>query len=126
MSRNLKAGTPVLIVEDESLIRWTLRHYLIQAGVSVQEADTGAVALDFLRRDRICGILLDLRLPDMDGMEILRKVRQTHPDCPVWIMTAHGTPKIEAEAAALGVKEFLHKPFDAKALAERIAAALGI
>ncbi len=121
----MSATTAMLIVEDEFLIRWALRHHLTEAGIAVREAGTGADAMEQLKADGVCGIVLDLRLPDMDGMDILREARRTHPDCPVWIMTAHGTPENEAEAAALGVKEFLHKPFDTKSLAERIAVVLG-
>jgi CheY-like chemotaxis protein len=115
----------MLIVEDEALIRWPLKQRLEEEGYSVIEAADGATALDRLSHDGIKGVLLDLRLPDIDGMEILRKLRQTHPDCRVWIMTAYGTPEVRAEAAQLGIEEFVDKPFDVEALIQKLVARLG-
>jgi DNA-binding NtrC family response regulator len=110
----------VLIVEDEALIRWSLRERLKEAGLSVVEAANGAVALDKIAHNGISAALVDLRLPDMTGLEVLKLFREKHPDCPVWIMTAYGTPAAESEAEQLGVTEFLNKPFDIAELVDKV------
>jgi DNA-binding NtrC family response regulator len=114
----------VLVVEDEALIRWSLRERLKEAGLSVVEAANGTVALDKIAHNGICAALLDLRLPDMNGLDILEEFRKQHPDAPVWIMTAYGTAAAEARAEKLGVTEFLNKPFDIKELVEKVVATL--
>lgn len=114
----------VLIVEDEALIRWSLRERLKEAGISVVEAANGAVALDKIAHNGICAALLDLRLPDMSGLDILKVFREQHPNCPAWIMTAYGTPAAEEQAEQLGVTEFLSKPFDIAELVAKVVALL--
>lgn len=106
----------ILVADDEALIRWSLRQKLEDAGFHVMEADTGQSALGLLAHGAICGVLLDLRLPDISGLEVLKQLRKTHPLCCVWIMTAYGTPEAEAEAARLKVDGFLRKPFNMDAL----------
>jgi DNA-binding NtrC family response regulator len=102
----------VLVVDDEALIRWSLSQKLQDAGFNVLEADTGQSALNQISHDGICAILLDLRLPDINGMEVLRELRKIHPECCVWIMTAYGSSEAEQEAGNLDVIGFLNKPFD--------------
>ncbi|MCA8911191.1 MAG: response regulator [Planctomycetes bacterium] len=114
----------VLVVDDEALIRWSLSQKLQDAGFSVLEADTGRSALSQISHDGICAILLDLRLPDVNGLEVLRELRKTHPECCVWIMTAYGSPDAEQEAADLGVLGFLNKPFDMDELVSELQSRL--
>lgn len=123
MSKPLKAV--MLVVEDEALIRWPLRLRLEEAGLKVLEAEDGKSALDHLSHDGIAGVLLDLRLPDISGMEVFRRLRVTHPSAHVWIMTAYGTPQARREAEALGVEEFIDKPFDVDALVQKLLDTLG-
>lgn len=111
----------ILIVDDEALIRWSLRERLQDRGLEVIEAGDGRAALDLISHNGICAALLDLRLPDMSGLEILKAFRVYHSRCPVWIMTAYGTPAAEQTAEKLGIRAFLNKPFDIDALVEMIA-----
>lgn len=68
-------------------------------------------------------MILDLKISGIDGMEVLRRVRKTHPDIRVIIQTGHGNDLDEAEARQLGVFDYLKKPVDTELLAERIRAA---
>lgn len=114
----------VLIVEDEALIRWSLRLRLTELGLDVLEAESGSGALKHLAHDGISGVLLDLRLPDISGIEVLRQLRKTHPGCRVWVMTAYGTPEVRKAAAELGVVDFVDKPFDVQRLVSEVNSVL--
>ncbi|NUQ33890.1 MAG: response regulator [Planctomycetaceae bacterium] len=110
----------VLVVDDENLIRWSLYEKLTEAGYDVVEAGDGKSALELARRDGIAMMLLDYRLPDMDGLKVLDELRSIHPDCPVIMMSAYGTDAVKVEALAKGVKEFIDKPFDYDAVVSNI------
>lgn len=112
----------VLIVEDEALIRWALQQMLEEAGLTVLEASDVHSALDCVRRNGVCAILLDLRLPDGSGLEVLQAFRDLHPECPAWVMTAYGTPAAEQEAERLGVIEFVKKPFELAGFVKKVVA----
>ncbi len=101
----------VLVVDDEKLIRWTLHERLAEAGYDVAEAETGEAALG--RADEGADlVLLDLRLPDSDGLDILRRLRERQPDTPVILMTAHSTIPNAVEAMKLGAYHYVNKPLD--------------
>jgi DNA-binding response OmpR family regulator len=104
----------ILVVDDEPLIRWSLRERLTGAGYEVLEAGTGLEALDAFAARTPALVLLDLALPELDGIGVLKSVRRTDPSCPVIVMSAHGSPGSGsgAEALELGAVHFLTKPFD--------------
>jgi len=121
-SRSL-AGRSVLVVDDEFLIRWSLRERLSQAGLNVAEAATGAEAIDrFAAAVEV--VLLDVRLPDADGLDLLRRFKALRSDVTVVMITAHGTDDMADEARALGAYAFVHKPFDVEQVAALVARAL--
>jgi DNA-binding NtrC family response regulator len=110
-----KLPTPmVLVVDDEPLIRWSLSEGLSDGGYAVRLAANGAEA-----RAVLAGadgapmvVLLDLRLPDVTDLSLLREVRTRWPGLPIVMMTAHGTRDDAAKARELGVFRFVDKPFD--------------
>lgn len=104
----------VLIVDDEALIRWSVAESLESAGHDVLEAGSAAEAMRLVDSgaDGIGVAVLDLRLPDSSDLSLLRRIRQTAPDCHVILMTAHGTPEILDEAMRSGAFAVLTKPFD--------------
>ena len=118
------AGEKVLIVEDERLLRMTLRERLQREGYQVQEADTGAVALQTIREDEPDLILLDYRLPDMTGIDVLRQIRELRLDTTTILITAYSSIGNAVEAMKLGAHDYLNKPVDHDDLLATIAKAL--
>lgn len=113
----------VLIVDDEESVCWTLERALTQDGFEVQTAATAEDALARLRQWAPDIVLLDVRLPGMDGLEALTRFRQTAPDVPVIIMTAFGRLTVAVDAVARGAFDYLAKPFDLEAALATISSA---
>ncbi len=103
---------PILIVDDEKNIRLTLSQALETLGAQIDTAANGEEALAKLKEKTFGLILLDIRMPGMDGMEVLRRVREVRPDIRVIMITAYGTVESAVEAMKLGAVDFLQKPFD--------------
>ena len=101
----------VLIVEDESLIRWSLRQKFEERSYRVTEAETGQSALEALNSGIFDLILLDYRLPDMTGLDVLRHIRELDTDAVVIMMTAYSTIESAVEAIKLGAYDYVAKPF---------------
>jgi len=113
----------VLIVDDEKNIRLTLAQALEPLGVETDTAVNGEEALAKLKNKEFGLILLDLKMPGIDGMEVLRKVSESRPDIRVIIITAHGTIESAVEAMKFGAVDFLQKPFvpkEIRALVSRV------
>jgi two-component system, OmpR family, copper resistance phosphate regulon response regulator CusR len=104
----------VLIVEDERRIADFLAKGLVRQGYDVQCAYTGSEALEWTSGERpsppINLIVLDLGLPDLDGLDVLRALRGRGSDVPVIVLTARTEPSDQAEALRLGAAEYLTKP----------------
>jgi DNA-binding NtrC family response regulator len=123
-----KPPTPVvLVVDDEALIRWALAEGLSELGYAVELAASGAEARGSLVAvgSQPLVVLLDLRLPDVTDMSLLREIRTTRPDAPVFIMTAHGNDEDAAEARRLGARDFIEKPFDVQEVVRLVSSAWG-
>ncbi len=101
----------VLIVDDERNIRLTVGQALERLNVEVLEAVTGEEALETLRKESVSLVLLDLKMPGIDGMEVLRKLRDGGNEVKVVVITAHGTVDNAVEAMKLGAVDFIQKPF---------------
>jgi DNA-binding response OmpR family regulator len=113
----------ILVVDDEKNIRLTLSQSLEPLGMPVQTAANGEDALQTLREGRFGLVLLDLKMPGLDGMEVLRRVRDEWPGIRVIIITAHGSIESAVEAMKLGAMDFVQKPFspaDIRELATRV------
>jgi DNA-binding NtrC family response regulator len=104
------ANEHVLIVEDEKLIRWSIKARLEEQGYTVTEVDTGKKAFELWDQEDFDLMLLDFRLPDTTGVEILRRVKQQSPETSVVMMTAYGTVESAVEAMKLGAFDYLTKP----------------
>jgi len=114
----------VLIVEDESLIRWSLRQKFEERGYRVTEAENGKTAIEAIEGGRFDLIMLDFRLPDMTGVDILRVVRESDPDAVVLMMTAYSTIETAVEAIKLGAFDYIPKPFQMEHLLHTVDKAL--
>jgi len=102
---------PILVVDDEKNIRLTMSQSLEPLGIKVQTAVNGEEALQKLRQDQFGLVFLDLKMPGMDGMEVLRRIKEDWPKVRVIIITAHGSIESAVEAMKLGAVDFIQKPF---------------
>jgi two-component system, NtrC family, C4-dicarboxylate transport response regulator DctD len=110
----------VLVVDDEPLIRWSVSETLEQRGFAVVEAGNAQTAMDEANKPQqpFAVALLDVRLPDSDGLGLLRHLRRLTPETQVILMTAHGSPELAQDALDLGAYCVLDKPFELSAMAD--------
>jgi len=102
---------PILVVDDEKNIRLTMSQSLEPLDMAVKTAASGEEALEKLRSGLFGVVFLDLKMPGMDGMEVLRRIKKDWPKIRVIIITAHGTIESAVEAMKLGAVDFIQKPF---------------
>src|SRR5262245_1893005 len=100
----------LLLVDDEPNILSTLRRALELEGYAVEVAGAGRIALDKARARAFDGVLLDVAMPEMDGLEVLRALRELNPELPVMMMSGNATLATAVEATKLGACDFLEKP----------------
>jgi len=115
----------ILVIDDEELIRWSLEQVLASDGHRVALAADGAEALARMGEAVPDLCLLDLKLPDCDGLQLLPRLHGLAPDLPVVVMTAYGSAEIEREARRIGAVDFLRKPVDPGELCIRLRKLLG-
>jgi len=111
---------PILVVDDEKNIRLTVSQTLESLGLKTDSASTGEEALAKLREKEFGLILLDLNMPVVDGVEVLRQVRKYRPDLRVIVMTAYGTRELAVEAIKLGAVDVIRKPFVPEEIRKRV------
>ncbi len=102
----------VLIVDDELAIRETLEQILTYEGYTVQKAASGVEALQAVKQQRPDVMLLDVKMPGMDGFEVLEKVIAEEPPVPAIVISGHGTIETAVEAVKGGAYDYLEKPLD--------------
>ena len=102
---------PILIVDDEKNIRLTMTQSLEPLDIPVQTAVNGEEALRKLQETSFGLVFLDLKMPGMDGMAVLRQIEDDWPKIRVIIMTAHGTIETAVEAMKFGAVDYIQKPF---------------
>jgi two-component system response regulator AtoC len=113
----------ILVVDDEQLIRWSLAERLRSEGYEVLEAENGAEALEHAQ-EGVDLVLLDYKLPDLDGVTILRKLKELDPDTLVILLTAYASVDTAVTAMKLGAYHFANKPFDLDTIAAMVEQAL--
>lgn len=102
----------ILIVDDEKNMVWALKNALQPLGYKIISASRGKEAIEMIKMNEPSLVLLDIRLPDKNGIEVLKEIRVTHKIMPVIMMTAHGTVETAIQAMKLGATDYLSKPFD--------------
>src|SRR5688572_12185056 len=102
----------ILVVDDEKSIRKTLREILEYEDFKVDEAADGAEGLSLLQKDKYDIILCDIKMPKVDGMEVLDKVIESAHDVPIIMISGHGNIETAVEAVKKGAYDFIAKPLD--------------
>jgi DNA-binding NtrC family response regulator len=108
--------TRILVVDDEEIVRDSLASWLARDGYTVGTAPDGASALERVRAEPWSILVVDLKMPGMDGLEVLAKAKEARPEVAVLIMTAFATVDTAVAAMKLGARDYLLKPFDPEEL----------
>ncbi|HRP75553.1 MAG TPA: sigma 54-interacting transcriptional regulator [Rhodocyclaceae bacterium] len=119
-------GPHLLVVDDDKDLLRLLSMRLRASGYRVSTAESAEAAIALLAVERFSLVVSDVRLPDRDGLALFEDIRRGNPALPVILLTAHGTIPDAVEATSRGVFGYLTKPFDSKALLDKIADALRI
>lgn len=106
----------ILVVDDEESIRWIFKKVLEKKGFKLSTAENGLQCLKELDKDEYFLVFLDIKLPDMDGLEILKKLKQKEKRPFVIVMTGHGSMKNAVEAMKMGAYDYITKPFEIEQL----------
>ena len=110
----------ILVIDDEQGIRDLLDTLLSRKGYDVVLAENGRKGLEAFRRERPDVVVLDLKMPGMDGLTVLQEVRTLNPLQPVIILTGAGTPEMEQQIRTLGVTEYVEKEFSLHLLGDSL------
>jgi DNA-binding NtrC family response regulator len=108
----MKEKKTILVIDDERSMRKNVNDILLREGYTVVEAADGESALTVFRKSLFHAVLLDINLPMMDGLQVLREIKKEEPDLPVMVFTAYGTSERAIEAMKLGAYDYIEKPFD--------------
>ena len=102
----------ILVVDDAAFMRMRCKKLLTQSGYDVLEANTGAQAVEVYKECRPDMVLLDITMPDMDGLTALKEIKKIDPNAKVAIVTAMGQQSIVTDALKAGAQDFVIKPFE--------------
>src|SRR5579862_754658 len=102
----------VLVIDDDASLRFTLEAVLSDAGLVVEACDGGASGLAAFELHGADVVLTDLAMPEMDGMQVLERMRASDPSVPVLMLTAHGSERVAVAAMKAGAFDYVPKPFD--------------
>jgi UDP-3-O-acyl N-acetylglucosamine deacetylase len=114
----------ILVVDDEAGIRQSVRGVLADEGYRVLEAEDGRGALRLIESERPRLVILDIWMPEMDGIELLRRIRDSDPATPVIVISGHGNIETAVTATKLGAFDFIEKPFSLDGLLQVVDRAL--
>jgi len=116
----MKETCSILVVDDEEIVRESLAHWLGEDGYRVDTASDGQTALGKLAESSFAIMLVDLKMPGMDGLQLLREARKCRPDLVVILMTAYATVDTAVQAMKQGAHDYLLKPFDPEGLSRMV------
>jgi len=114
----------VLVVDDEPTLRRLMRRALAEIGLDVVEAANGLEALERLQTHEVVAVVSDVRMPLMNGLELVEQLQRQAPDVPIVLVSGSEEVRTRAGAQALGAFDFLAKPFDLFELACRVLSAV--
>jgi DNA-binding NtrC family response regulator len=111
----------MLLIDDDEWIRDSLSFFFEDEGCHLASVETAKEGLEELKRQPYDIIIVDYRLPDMDGLEFLKQVRVSHPDALTILVTAYGSKEVFLKARKIGVQGFIDKPFTLKAIKDTLS-----
>jgi DNA-binding NtrC family response regulator len=114
----------ILVVDDEDIVRTSCSRTLSPEGYEVRLAKNGVEGLKMASEERFDLVLTDLKMPDMDGIEVLRIIREKWPETAVIIVTGYQTVDTAVKAIKLGAYDYIEKPFTPDALISAVAEAM--
>ncbi len=118
--RQGRADFGVLVVDDEYTVRDSIKEWLEEEGFFVEAAASGEEALDAMEKQSFKMMLLDIKMPGMDGVAVLKKTMENYPEMAVVMMTAYATVETAVEAMKTGAMDYLMKPFDPEDLVSKV------
>lgn len=116
MPTDQQVDQQVYVIDDDDAVRDSLEFLLKSAGLAVESYESAQEFLKQLSRVRLGCIITDVRMPGITGIDLLRKVKEVHPQFPVIVLTGHGDIALAVEAMKLGASDFFEKPYDDEAL----------
>jgi len=115
----------ILLVEDETVLRESVRDWLIEDGYDIEVAEDGEEALEKIKKEKYGVIVLDLKLPGIDGLQLFEQAKELRPETKGVIITAYPSKETQQKAQRLGLLDYLAKPFKVEDLEKLITEALG-
>jgi DNA-binding NtrC family response regulator len=106
----------MLLIDDDEWIRDSLTIFFESEGCRINAFETAEEGLQAIKKDRYDIIIIDYRLPGMDGLDFLKRIKETYPDAMKILITAYGTANLASEAVHVGVQDFIEKPFTTKTI----------
>jgi two-component system, OmpR family, response regulator len=119
-SKELNMSAKVLLVDDEKEFLDVLGERMKLRGMEVKTTSSALKALDVLEKESFDVIILDLMMPEMDGLEALKRIKKNRPELQVILLTGHGSIEKGVEAMRLGAMDFVEKPADLETLSAKI------
>lgn len=110
----------VLLVDDEKDFLEVMSERMQARGIEVKTTDSAVDALDMIEKESYDAIILDFMMPEMDGIETLKAIKEKRPELQIILLTGHATVEKGVEAMKLGALDFVEKPADLEALSEKI------
>jgi two-component system, LuxR family, response regulator FixJ len=120
----MSRDSTVHVIDDDAAVRDSLEFLLSSAGIPTETHESAAAFLDTHRGAEVGCIVTDIRMPEISGLDLLRRVKEVNPQLPVILITGHGDVPLAVEAMKLGAADFIEKPFDDEALLAAIGVAL--
>ena len=114
----------ILVVDDEPVVNQSCRRVLTEAGFEVQTAQSGREGLSRACTQEFDLVITDLKMPDLDGMNLIRSLRKQRPNTAIVVITGYGTISSAIEATRLGVAQYIEKPFTPEELSRAVNGAL--
>lgn len=116
----------LMIVDDEPIVRRSLSDWLKEEGFDIFTAEDGYKAIELIEKEKVDCVILDLKMPGMDGIQVLKEIKRRRPETKVIMITAYGTIQNAVEAMKIGAYDYITKPFEPEDIVESIRRALSL